>query len=220
MNVFVLSTGRCGSTTFARACEHIKNFSAAHESRIGRLHERIEYPEDHIEVDNRLSWFLGRLDRLYGDSAFYVHLKRDPEAVARSFTKRYGRGVILAYRKHILWRAGDNASASSLSVCRHYVDTVNSNIESFLRGKSKTMDFRLKSAKKDFRKFWRRIGAQGDLPSSLSEWTRKYNASDSNEAPLSESASEPTSERSSFPVRVARKVARAVRNFPKFIRKV
>lgn len=29
MNVFVLCTGRCGSMTFARACGHIRNFSAA-----------------------------------------------------------------------------------------------------------------------------------------------------------------------------------------------
>lgn len=78
MNVFVLSTGRCGSTTFVKACEHITNFSAAHESRTGLLGAaRLDYAGNHIEADNRLSWLLGRLDRTYGNAAFYVHLRRD-----------------------------------------------------------------------------------------------------------------------------------------------
>ena len=80
MNVFVLSTGRCGSTTFIKACSHITNYSSAHESlstRTGK--QRLNYPENHIEADNRLSWLLGRLDNTYGDDAFYVHLNRNIE---------------------------------------------------------------------------------------------------------------------------------------------
>ena len=64
MNIFVLNTGRCGSTTFIKACQHIRNYTALHESRANRIAEqRLAYPRDHIEADNRLSWFLGRLDR-------------------------------------------------------------------------------------------------------------------------------------------------------------
>ena len=33
-NVFVLCTGRCGSTTFTQACQHIQNYTASHESKI------------------------------------------------------------------------------------------------------------------------------------------------------------------------------------------
>ncbi|MCS3662077.1 hypothetical protein [Salinibacter ruber] len=94
MNVFVLCTGRCGSTTFARACEHIENYSAAHESRAGKIKGRVNYPARHIEVDNRLSWFLGRLDEVYGDDLFYVHLRRNPRATAESFADRYEVGMI------------------------------------------------------------------------------------------------------------------------------
>ena len=92
MNVFVLCTGRCGSTTFARAAEHATNFSVGHESRkrlIGA--ERFAYADNHIEVDNRLSWMLGRLDDHYGERARYVHLTREREAVARSFLQRWDR---------------------------------------------------------------------------------------------------------------------------------
>ena len=100
MNVFVLCTGRSGSTTFYRACRHITNYSAGHElntSEVGRA--RLDYPEDHIEVDNRLSWLLGRLDQAYGDRAFYVHLTREEEATARSFDRRWASrySIIRAY---------------------------------------------------------------------------------------------------------------------------
>ncbi len=56
MDVFVLCTGRCGSTTFIKACAHITNYTAAHESRTGLLgSDRLDYPGKHIEADNRLS---------------------------------------------------------------------------------------------------------------------------------------------------------------------
>lgn len=60
MNVFVLTTGRSGSTTFYKACRHISNYTCGHESNwslIGK--ERLNYPENHIEVDNHLVWMLG-----------------------------------------------------------------------------------------------------------------------------------------------------------------
>ncbi|MEJ1383421.1 MAG: hypothetical protein RPV21_03475, partial [Candidatus Sedimenticola sp. (ex Thyasira tokunagai)] len=67
MNIFILNTGRCGSTTFIEACRHITNYSAAHESRIQLIGDRrLAYPQNHIEADNRLSWLLGRLEHTYG----------------------------------------------------------------------------------------------------------------------------------------------------------
>ena len=123
MNVFVLCTGRCGSTTFARACSHIENFGVAHESRCAQLGDsRFAYPENHIEVDNRLSWLLGRLDRAYGDDAFYVHLRRPDQQVAASFLNRYRGGIIRAYRgegilmfrkKPIRWRSPSTIATRS-----------------------------------------------------------------------------------------------------------
>ncbi|HIK35539.1 MULTISPECIES: hypothetical protein [unclassified Thermosynechococcus] len=70
MNVFVLWTSRCDSVTFAEACTFIANFNSAQESRTFLLGEaHLAYPDRHIEVDNRLAWFLGRLDQTYGDRA-------------------------------------------------------------------------------------------------------------------------------------------------------
>ena len=125
MNVFVLNTGRCGSTTFAKACGHISNFTCAHESRAGMLGDaRFDYPANHIEADNRLSWLLGRLDEKYGDDAVYVHLLRDENDTARSFTKRYSGGIIKAYRGHGIL-LGVSEESDPMSVALDYCHTVN-----------------------------------------------------------------------------------------------
>lgn len=177
MNVFILSTGRCGSTTFARACHHITNFTAAHESRGGRLGDgRFAYPNNHIESDNRLSWILGRLDRAYGDGAVYVHLRRDDMQTARSFLQRYNRGILRAYRNKII-TAHSLDNARPIEVCLDYCDTVNTNIELFLRDKTKKMDFRMENGREDFRRFWDLIGAEGDQKAALAEWDVAHNPS-------------------------------------------
>ncbi|HYP52343.1 MAG TPA: hypothetical protein VEQ42_02320 [Pyrinomonadaceae bacterium] len=176
MNVFILCTGRCGSTTFFEACRHATNYTAAHESRSGLVGaSRLSYPPNHIEVDNRLSWFLGRLEKAYGDEAFYVHLRRDDLATARSFVRRYDRGIIKAYREGIL--LGIPEDAEPLGVCLDYCETVNANVELFLKDKTKKARVSLENAKEDFKNFWGLIGAEGDLRAALSEWDVAHNAS-------------------------------------------
>lgn len=177
MNIFILNTGRCGSTTFIKACKHILNFTSAHESRTGLLGDnRFDYPKNHIEADNRLSWFMGRLERHYGNDAIYVHLLRNNNDTASSFTTRFHRsGIYTAYKESILMGLPDGNDPMSISL--DYCDTVNSNIELFLRDKSKKMDFCLENAKQDFRKFWDFIGAKGYIDAAISEFNTLYNAS-------------------------------------------
>jgi hypothetical protein len=176
MNVFILNTGRCGSTTFIQACQHINNYSALHESRVTLIGEqRLAYPPNHIEADNRLSWFLGRLEQRFGDAAFYVHLSRDLTATAESFSCRTHFGIMQAYRQGILL-GGQQHSDQALAF--DYLETVNSNIGFFLKDKTHKMNFRLESAAQDFSEFWERIGAQGDLAKALAEWNTRYNASE------------------------------------------
>lgn len=176
MNVFILNSGRCGSTTFIKACRHISNYSALHESRSGLIgSERLNYPDNHIEADNRLSWFLGRLDEKYGDNAFYVHLTRDHGETATSFARRTDFGIMQAYREGILLELQDNPSPQELAT--DYLDTVDANISLFLKQKSQKMDFKLESARDDFKEFWLRIAAEGDLDAALSEWGTRHNAS-------------------------------------------
>lgn len=182
MRVFVLSTGRCGSTTFERACRHLTNFTTGHETRSRRIgDERFEYPDQHIESDHRLSWFLGRLGMTFStDETLYVHLRRNPDEVAESFVARwdskfranmiraFGNGIV---QRNKLWDESDR-----LEVARFYVQTVNDNVAAFLAGQANTMDFRLEEASHDFPRFLQRIGAEGDLAASLAEWQVNHNA--------------------------------------------
>lgn len=175
MNIFILNSGRCGSSTFIKACQHISNFSSAHESLSQKIgSERLNYPQNHIEADNRLCWFLGRLDQVYGDNAFYLHLKREPQSAAQSFAKRNDYGIMKAYREGILL-GGEDQAADELAL--DYLQTIESNIELFLKDKTQVMEFRLEQGKRDFDVFWQRIGAQGGQKQAVAEWSVCYNAS-------------------------------------------
>ncbi len=179
----MLSTGRCGSVTFAKAASHLTNFTSAHESR-RRIAgpDRIRYPDQHVESDNRLSWMLGHLDAEYGDDAFYVHLRRDPEATARSYLGRwdngYRGGIILAFAHGILQTPDEWPEESRLDVCRFYVDTVDRNIEAFMKGRPHVAQVRLESGAADFEALWHAIGGRGDLDAALAEWDVRHNASE------------------------------------------
>jgi len=176
MNIFVLCTGRCGSTTFARACAHMTNYTVGHETRSGLIRDdRLAYPPEHIEVDNRLAWFLGRLDRAYGDTAHYVHLTRNREATGQSFRRRYDSGILYGYRSSVLMGLADTATPDV--VCADYVDTVTENIHLFLLGRSRVSKVEVETARVGFEGFWQAIGARGSLAAALAEWDRCYNAS-------------------------------------------
>jgi hypothetical protein len=188
MNVFVLSTGRCGSTTFARACKHIKNYTASHESQNPSLHPRVKnpyrslkYPQNHIEVDNRLSWFLGTLEKEYGGRAFYVQLLRRPEEVAKSLAARGEQSILFSFTSGILqyFSAARNQPAEERQrIGLQYWDVVNDNIELFLRDKPHRMTMWLHDIKQPFKDFWRSIGADGDLEAALGEWDVRHNATE------------------------------------------
>jgi len=173
MNVFVLTTGRSGSLTFAEACRHITNYTTGHETRVGLVGEaRLAYPDDHIEIDNRLAWFLGRLQEAFGDRAFYVHLRRDHEATAASHVKRWNKPAMQSYRKGILWDV--DPETDRLALARDLNLTMNSNIELYLRDKSKVMGIDIETAGQSFPTFWQAIGAEGDLQAALAELSVKH----------------------------------------------
>ncbi len=176
--IIVLCTGRCGSMTLSAACAHLTNYTCAHESFTHVTGpDRMAFPDHHIEIDNRLAWFLGRLDRAWGDRAAYVHLTRDPEAVAQSFTQRANQGIIRGYRTDILARARTRAPRTPLiDYCRDYVDTVTANIDLFLRDKSHVMPMTLETMPADFERFVDWIGAVGDLDAARTELAIAHNA--------------------------------------------
>ena len=177
-NIFVLCTGRCGSTTLARACAHLTNRTSAHEGRTHLLGAaRLAYPPRHIEIDNRLSWHLGRLDRDWGNRAAYVHLTRDPEAVARSFAARTGQGIMKAYQTAIIFRAQKlTPDVPAIDFARDYVDTVTENIRHFLRDKTHVLPMTLETLADDFETFIGWSGSEGDLDAARTELSIVHNS--------------------------------------------
>ena len=179
MNVFVLCAGRTGSTAFVKACKHITNYTCAHESRCTQIgNERLDYPTNHIEADNRLSWFLGGLDEKYGNDAIYVHLTRNREKTASSENKRwYVLGTILKpFCEGILMQTVPLINSDKrLNISLHYFDTVTSNIHLFMKGKEKAITVHLEDIKDDFKKFWEISQAEGDLEAALSEFDVRHN---------------------------------------------
>jgi len=171
MNVFVLNTGRCGSTTFERACRHASNYTTAHESGRSARYS-LQYPDNHIEVDNRLAWFLGRLHNMH-PTAYYVHLRRDAEAVARSYAARKAsEPTKLLHGFMCAMKQGRHAGL--LAEAREMVATVNANICHFLRDK-RHMVIDIETAIHSFTIFWKRIAAEGDLAAALAKLAERYN---------------------------------------------
>lgn len=178
MRAFVLTTGRAGSTTFAKACSHITNFTSGHETRSNRITGRLSYPDQHIEVDNRLSWFLGSLDRIFGNAPLYVHLTRDPEQTAESYAARF-RGkasIVRAFGQGVIQRGQPPATdAERLAVSRLCIATVNDNIRAFLKDKSSVIEVDLSDLRPGFDAMWDLLGCEGDQEAAHAELGRRYN---------------------------------------------
>ncbi len=184
MRVFVLCTGRNGSYAFMRACQHIENYTCGHESLSSKLGaSRFAYSDNHIEVDNRLSWLLGRLDKRIGNDAFYVHMVRNREDTVASFNRRWESkvSIIKSYCQGILMTPVEKIRKERRAeICGDYYDTVNANIQFFLKDKSNKMTIRLTTVEDDFKSFWKKINAKGNLENALSEFNMQHNKSVNN----------------------------------------
>ena len=177
MRVFVLGTGRCGTVSFIEACRHLTNYSAGHETRAALIgSERFDYPERHIEADNRLSWLLGELGRRHPD-AYYVHLRRDRQATVESFAARadspFRASLYRAFAHGIVMRRQD--WHDPVEVAGFMVDTITANIDAFLEGRASETIW-LEEAHAAFPGFLERIGAEGDLDAAVAEWQVRHNA--------------------------------------------
>jgi len=169
MNIFVLSTGRCGSVTLLHACKHITNYTVAHESKRGVV-GHLGFPNQHIEIDPHLVFNIGTLRKMYPD-AIYVHQKRNKEDCTESLAKRGSmRNLWIphAYQK----RAG-NVDVIDIHIAAGlFYDFFNDTIAEFFPN---AIQMNLENAKKDFYHFWHFIGAEGNLEVALNEFNIFYN---------------------------------------------
>ena len=188
MRVFVLTTGRCGSTTFSKACSHIDNYTSAHQGVLplsGRIDTKVlpglDYPDNHIEVDPHLAWRLGRLHFQY-PAAFYVHLTRKKSDVHRSFLRKWIRkpqGQVAGWWEiHGRPRSADRMyddRAAAIMINDMLVET-NMNIVAFLRDKRRAMEFQIENYEQLWPVFLREIGAQTSAHLGMFEFENRYGA--------------------------------------------
>lgn len=174
MNCFVLSAGRSGSMTLAKACRHMTNYTAGHETRARYVRQRLDYPENHVESDHRLTFFLGSLDRYYGDHATYVHLIRDTSATAASWAARNWPSSLMQQWLHVvLWNPPD---ASRREMARLMVQTVNDNIVMFCKDKTRVVTINIEHPHVQFDRLWEMLGAEGDHEAAHAELDVLHNA--------------------------------------------
>jgi len=166
---------------FSAACKPISNFTSAHEGRARRLGvDRFAYPDQHIEADNRLVWFLGALDREFGNEAFYVHLIRDRKKVVESYDRKWVRygSIIRAYCEGIHQITLHKLDREKrLEVVEDFYDNVNENIRHFLKDKDKVLTIHLENIGEEFPRFWKEIGAEGNLDEALEVFQFRHNRS-------------------------------------------
>ena len=181
MNVFILCTGRSGSKSLTLACKHITNYTVGHETMAREVGDRrFDYPDNHIEVDNRLSWFLGRLDAIYGDTAFYVHLKRAKEPTVASFLERWDNqgSIIKSYAEGILLQGFNKLThQQKKNIASDYYETVSQNIKYFLKGKTHQMNMDLENLEHSFSEFFKLINAEGNLENAIKTFQIPTNTS-------------------------------------------
>jgi len=179
MNVFVVGTGRCGTTTFSKACSHITNYTSGHESHAGTIDfSYIHFPDQHIEVDPHLTWMLGLLIQKYPD-ALFVHLFRNRNDVVASWFRR-GVDAHRGAAPLLDVMCQTNCQTMSRTTYRRALgflyDMVCANIEGILRNATNSMSIRIDRAPNDFLAFWDRIGAEGNLVEATAEFELRYNA--------------------------------------------
>jgi hypothetical protein len=189
MNVFILCTGRCGSMSISKACNELDHYTSGHETRISLLgDERINYPLNHIEADNRLAWFLGRLDDKYGKDAFYVHMTRDTLETAKSYNRRWNHvgSIVRSYTEGILAKPLQRLSSKELlNYSEDYCNTLNENILHFLKDKDKKCTIRLEYLESDFLNFLDLIDVKSNRENALLALNEKHNSSRTRNSDLS-----------------------------------
>lgn len=178
MNAFVLSTGRCGSTTVAVAFQHADNFTSGHETE-GCSFYPLDYPDQHIESDNRLSWMLGAVAARFPD-ARYVHLIRRQDEVAASFERRrYHLAASVSGFGHGILGRGDLLHGSRYETASRMWEIVNANIRAFLDCRP-AQEFPggpvwLHDLERSFPGVWSWLGCSGDLDAAIAETRVRHN---------------------------------------------
>ena len=189
MRIFVTGTGRCGSVTFSKACQHITNFTSAHESDWQNACPMdINYPDNHIEVSPHLAYFIPYLRNKYPD-AKWVHLIRTDvnnciESLASVCNKSmmsfgyqwYGIGDDFLCPKDASESLHKRKARYNADKFYHATNHLCAALLAPMQAFNKSMPFGLEGFVIDWPEFWQWIEAEGDYEKALAEFKIKHNA--------------------------------------------
>lgn len=174
-NIFCTGTGRCGTSTLARALEHAKGYTVGQESHIGHnvLIEPVSgyytYPDNHIEVSPHLALSISPLVALY-PSACWVHIRRSRETCVRSLMDNC-KDQMLGFVHQ--WFQIEDCTVEQASGL--FYDVMDYTIQESLKNQH-YVQIDLESAWEQWPKVWDYLGLEGDMAKSRQEWKRKYNS--------------------------------------------
>jgi hypothetical protein len=142
--------------------------------------KRFDYPAHHIEADNRLIWFTGELAQRFSQDVLYINLIRDFDATVDSFHHRlqnssYRASIMNAFAHGILMKPGDWRADQERDLAAFYVETVQSNIEFFLKDRLHHT-VHLEDGGESFNEFLQMIRAEGDMEKVRATWLEVHNA--------------------------------------------
>jgi len=177
MRVFVVGTGRCGSVTFARACEHMTNFTTGHEEVFCKP-DKLVWPDQHVAVGPM--WPLVPLLRRAWPDLVLVHLIRTDvaEFIESYMTLEGSRGPTIDVWAD-LYVGAPISDAERRGRCLLFHASTNE----LIRALGPDLTVRLEHGRDDFARFWDHVGARGDRDGALAEWSVKHNARDNREPP-------------------------------------
>jgi hypothetical protein len=178
MRVFVTGTGRCGTVTFAKACRHISNYTAGHETKTGAVTD-LRYPDRHIEVAPHLVWVMPQLLDKY-PNAFWVHLRRDATACITSLSKRQSLFKFAAFAHGFKLKPDANKPVILRQLAALHYHNVNGAIEAFLEARrcpEFCMTIHIEGAAKLWPTFCKSIAAQDARAKALQTLKHKHNTS-------------------------------------------
>lgn len=168
MRVFVVGTGRCGTSTFYQAARTLEGFTAGHESTAGHL-PSWEFPDHHIEVASQLVYGIPWLRRRYPE-ALFVHLVRDREPCVRSLARQCWDSMAAFSRQ---WFLCDHPADVAMAAAQFY-DLTNELIVA-LCPPERTMRIRMEELRQQWPEFCRRIGTEWNRELADDILGRSYN---------------------------------------------
>ena len=165
MNIFVIGSGRCGTLTFSKSISHCTNYTVGHESHAGSV-DRLNYPENHIEVSSHLTLYWPMLRKRYPQCRFVWIQRVDDVRCARSISKLQGGQIVRDFCNVFHQQPNPVLIEGALDI----YDMMNAQGEA-----SGAFRIEMENAKAQWQRCWDFMGCEGDFELSLNEWDTRYN---------------------------------------------